>query len=54
MQINYNVGVPENDEIVDERINTTALFRPEDKSNFNKGLDPDCFDGNVLNRNEWV
>jgi hypothetical protein len=48
----------EDDEMVDEMINTTALFSLEDireatkQSNFNKGLGPDCFDGNILSKNE--
>ena len=39
---------------VEEQINTTAMFSIEDIqeatkwSNFNKGLGPDCFDGNIL------
>jgi hypothetical protein len=43
--------------MVDEMINTTAIFSLDDireaakQSNFNKGLGPDCFDGNVLNKN---
>ena len=41
-------------------INTNALFSVDDireatrQSNFNKGLGPDCFDGNVLNKNELL
>ena len=40
---------------VEESIDTTAMFSQEDiqeatkQSNFNKGLGPDCFDGNLLN-----
>ena len=40
---------------VEESIDTTAMFSVEDiveatkQSNFNKGLGPDCFDGNLLN-----
>ena len=58
MQANHIIGVPEDDEMVDEIINTTALFSIEDiseatkQSNFNKGLGPDCFDGNILNKNK--
>ena len=58
MQGNANMEVSEDDEIVDEMINTTALFSMEDireatkQSNFNKGLGPDCFDGNILSKNE--
>jgi hypothetical protein len=52
MQSNLNIGSTEDDEMVDEMINTTALFSLDDireatkQSNFNKGLGPDCFDGN--------
>ena len=58
MQSNLNVEFTEDDEMVDEMINTNALFSVDDireatrQSNFNKGLGPDCFDGNVLNKNE--
>ena len=40
--------------MVDEVIDTTGLFSLNDvveatkQSNFNKGLGPDCFDGNLL------
>jgi hypothetical protein len=57
MQSNLNVVTTEDDEMVDEMINTNALFSVDDireatkQSNFNKGLGPDCFDGNVLNKN---
>jgi hypothetical protein len=60
MQDNLNMGVQEDDEMIDEMINTTALFNLDDiieaikQSNFNKGLGPDCFDGNVLNKNEQL
>ena len=43
--------------MVDEVINTTAMFSLDDiredirQSNFNKGLGPDCFDGNLLTKN---
>ena len=42
----------------EDSINTTALFSLEDvieatkQSNFNKGLGPDCFDGNLLSNSE--
>jgi hypothetical protein len=58
MQLDHNTGAPEDDEMVDEMINTTALFSLDDireatkQSNFNKGLGPDCFDGNILGKNE--
>jgi hypothetical protein len=48
----------EDTEMADEQINTTALFSTEDivlatkQSNFNKGLGPDCFDGNLMDRNQ--
>jgi hypothetical protein len=54
MQLDHNMGAPEDDEM----INTTALFSLDDireatkQSNFNKGLGPDCFDGNILGKNE--
>jgi hypothetical protein len=56
MQVNLDIEAPEDDEMVDEMINTTALFSLDDireatkQSNFNKGLGPDCFDGNALNK----
>ena len=43
--------------MADESINTTATFSLDDirlatkQSNFNKGLGPDCFDGNLLTKN---
>ena len=58
MQSNLNVVTTEDDEMVDEMINTNSLFSVDDireatrQSNFNKGLGPDYFDGNVLNKNE--
>jgi hypothetical protein len=30
MQLDHNMGAPEDDEMVDEMINTTALFSIED------------------------
>ena len=50
----------ENVDMADEMINTTAIFSAEDirqatlQSNFNKGLGPDCFDGNLLKQNELL
>ena len=44
--------------MIEESINTTARFSVEHikeatkQSNFNKGLGPDCFDGNLLTQNE--
>ena len=46
--------------MIEESINTTALFSVEDikeatkQSNFNKGLGPDCFDGNLLTQNDQL
>jgi len=46
--------------MADESINTTATFSIDDimqatkQSNFNKGLGPDCFDGNLLSKNELL
>ena len=46
--------------MIEESINTTALFSGEDikeatkHSNFNKGLGPDCFDGNLITQNEQL
>ena len=46
--------------MADESINTTATFSLDDirqatkQSNFNKGLGPDCFDGNLLTKNEQL
>ena len=43
--------------MADESINTCAIFSLDDirlatkQSNFNKGLGPDCFDGNLLTKN---
>ena len=57
MQANLNMGVQEDNEMVDEMINTTATFSIDDireatkQSNFNKGLGPDCFDRNILSKN---
>ena len=47
-------------DMLEDSINTTALFSFEDvveatkQSNFNKGLGPDCFDGNMLSKNEQL
>ena len=47
-------------EMGEESINTTALFSVDDirgamkSSNFNKGLGPDCFDGNMMRGNEQL
>ena len=44
----------------EESINITALFSVEDikeatkQFNFNKGLGPDCFDGNLLTQNDQL
>ena len=44
----------EDTEMMEEQITTAAMFSLEDikdamkQSNFNKGLGPDCFDGNLL------
>ena len=60
MQSNLNIETKEDDEMVDEMINTTAIFSIDDireatkQSNFNKGLGPDCFDGNILGKNEQL
>ena len=46
--------------MIEESINTAALFSVEDimeatkQSNFNKGLGPDCFDGNLITQNEQL
>ena len=45
---------------MEEVIDTTGMFSLEDiegatkQSNFNKGLGPDCFDGNLLNHHEQL
>ena len=50
----------QNEEMADEQIDTTATFSLDDirkatqQSNFNKGLGPDCFDGNILAKNELL
>ena len=60
MQDYLNMRVQEDDEMFDEMINTNALFSVDDireatrQSNFNKGLGPDCFDGNILTKNELL
>ena len=46
--------------MVEESIDMTALFSVEDikeatkQLNFNKGLGPDCFDGNLITQNEQL
>jgi hypothetical protein len=46
--------------MMDEVIDTTGLFSLDDiveatkQSNFNKGLGPDCFDGNLITYNELL
>ncbi len=46
--------------MADEQIDTTATFSLDDirkatqQSNFDKGLGPDCFDGNILTKNELL
>ncbi len=46
--------------MVDEVVDTTGLFSLDDigeatrQSNFNKGLGPDCFDGNLLTQHEQL
>ena len=46
--------------MIEESINTTALFSVEHiktatkQSNFNRGLGPDCFDGNLITQNEQL
>jgi hypothetical protein len=48
------------DDVDEEMIDTTALFTVDDivaatkSSNFNKGLGPDCFDGNMLRSSEGL
>ena len=60
MQQHLEESMTQNEEMADEQINTTATFNIEDirlatqQSNFNKGLGPDCFDGNVLTKNEQL
>jgi hypothetical protein len=60
MQAHLAQEVDENVDMADEMINTTAMFSVEDirqatlQSNFNKGLGPDCFDGNLVSRNEQL
>jgi hypothetical protein len=50
------VDIDENVDMDEEQINTSTLFKVEDVtnatkcSNFNKGLGPDCFDGNALKK----
>ena len=33
---------------------TQEIEEAADYCNFNKGLGPDCFDGNILNNDEWL
>jgi hypothetical protein len=60
MQAHLGQEVDENVDMADEMINTTAMFSVEDirqatlQSNFNKGLGPDCFDGNLVSQNEQL
>ena len=50
----------QNEEMADEEIDTTATFSIDDirqatqQTNFNKGLGPVCFDGNILSKNEQL
>ena len=58
MQQHLEDSKAQNEEMADEQIDTTATFSVDDireatkQSNFNKGLGPDCFDGNALSKNE--
>ena len=58
MQQHLEDSKTQNEEMADEQIDTTATFSIDDireatkQSNFNKGLGPDCFDGNALSKNE--
>ena len=58
MQQHLEDSKTHNEEMADEQIDTTATFSLDDireatkQSNFNKGLGPDCFDGNILTKNE--
>jgi hypothetical protein len=60
MQAQLAQEVGENADMEDETINTTALFTIDEireatkQSNFNKGLGPDCFDGNLVSQNEQL
>ena len=60
MQAQLAQSAVEDAEMSEEMINSTALFSIEDirqatsQSNFNKGLGPDCFDGNLVSRNEQL
>ena len=60
MQQHLEESMTQNEEMADEQIDTTATFSLDDirqatqQSNFNKGLGPDCFDGNVLTKNELL
>ena len=53
-------GQLEDTEMIEDLINTAAMFSLENirdatkQSNFNKGLGPDCFDGNLLKQNELL
>jgi hypothetical protein len=60
MQAQLAQSAVEDAQMIEETINSTALFSIEDirqatsQSNFNKGLGPDCFDGNLVSRNEQL
>ena len=60
MQQHLEESMTQNEEMADEQINTTATFSVDDireatkQSNFNKGLGPDCLDGNILTKNELL
>jgi hypothetical protein len=57
MQAHLAQEVGENADMEEETINTTALFTIDEireatkQSNFNIGLGPDCFDGNLVSQN---
>ncbi len=57
MKQHLATSVTQNDEMADESTNKSAIFSLDDiklatkSSNFNKGLGPDCFDGNLLTKN---
>ena len=60
MQAHLAQEVGKNADMENETINTTVLFTIDEireatkQSNFNKGLGPDCFDGNLFSRNEQL
>ena len=58
MRVDFEISNNDDDAMMEDNNHTSALFEVEDikeavkYSNFNKGLGPDCFDGNALKSND--